>query len=239
MSETLAARLWPGLDPIGRMVSLGRSAGPLQVIGVSADITLPSNRFRARSPRGLCSARSGVADPVPEFSVPDRLPQSGRDRGAGPDVHPWLLARTASPADDESSRQLLLPRAMAGVGGLFTIVAVLLRRVASSVPSCIPSANAAASLVFAPRSVHRRVGYGSSCYATAASSSRAAWCWASSAVGSWRVRSRHFTIASARGSGDVGRCVVILGITAVAAAALPARRAARTDPAALLRHEHE
>ena len=108
VSETLAARLWPGLDPIGRMVSLGRSAGPLQVIGVSADITLPSIDSALDLPEVFVPLGQD-ADPVPQFSVPDRLPQSGRDRGAGP-RRPPVARRTGGVARRRRVlRQLLLP----------------------------------------------------------------------------------------------------------------------------------
>ena len=126
MSETLAARLWPGLDPIGRMVSLGRSAGPLQVIGVSADITLPSIDSALDLPEVFVPLGQESRTLLPQCSVPDRLPQSGRDRGAGP-RRPPVARRTGGVARRRrgSCSKLLLPRAMAGVGGLFTIVAVL------------------------------------------------------------------------------------------------------------------
>jgi len=123
VSERLAALLWPGQDPLQQAFDVGRT--PSRVIGVAREITLPT--LDAETDR-------------PEFYVPlgsdsRTLYLNLRCRGDCPpghvaqerlaSVHPAIVARVTPPVERAFLSELQLPRAVAEIGGVFAIVAVL------------------------------------------------------------------------------------------------------------------
>lgn len=126
VGERMATRMWPGLDPVGRMFTLGKQR--LRVIGVAREINHPS-------------IDPGVDRP--EFYQPFLTPATGRSYfmmslrcdGACPDgalIRSRLLAASATvqvldvgPLDDEYFAQLAAPRAAAALGFVFAAVAVI------------------------------------------------------------------------------------------------------------------
>ena len=129
---------------------------------------------------------------------------------------------------------------MAGVGGLFTIVAVLcaagglFSALMYSVGQRRREFGIRAALGASPRRIRQLVLRDGTVVVASGV--------ALGVIGSWIVARALAPFHYRVGAADPvtwAAVLVILGITAVAAAALPARRAARTNPAALLRHEHE
>jgi predicted permease len=123
VGERLAAALWPGADPLGRTFEIDRTR--CWVIGVAGEIHLPTLQ------RDLDR---------PEFYLPlgkasRTLYLNLRCRGACPTetamharlaaIHPAITARIAPPLENEYLSHLRLPRALAELGELFAIVAVL------------------------------------------------------------------------------------------------------------------
>jgi putative ABC transport system permease protein len=145
IGRRLAESLWPGVDPIGKRFVLGS----LQAGGEDFHPAAPDGPFKV-SPRNLGRV-IGVAGEVhlptlervmdrPEIYVPlgnesRTLYLSFRCAASCPSehaiqagvrrVHPVIGARMTSSAEDVFTAQLTLPRAVANVGGVFAIVAVL------------------------------------------------------------------------------------------------------------------
>jgi predicted permease len=126
VGERLAALLWPGDDPMGRTFRRENETEPFRVVGVAREITLPTidpAMDRAEFYRPL-----RATEWTPYISV--------RCRGTCPDpdlirtevlaVHPEIdFARLFAGAEADYLNHLRIPRAMAELGGVFTIVAVL------------------------------------------------------------------------------------------------------------------
>jgi putative ABC transport system permease protein len=238
VGERLARLLWPGQDPVGQTYKLGSYRDPRRVIGVAGEIRLPT----VDADRDL-----------PEFYQPldkdvGTIYVSLRCRGACPDdaairsivgaVHPALNARIVSPSEIEYLNHLRLPRALAEVGVLFAIVAVItaagglfsvmthavgLRRREFGIRTALGASPAQMrALVFRDASTITAIGL------------------ASGALGGWMVA--HSLTAFHYGVSPfdpVTWLAVMCTIAATSLAAVwrPARQAVRVDPVALLREE--
>jgi hypothetical protein len=124
IGERLANLLWPGADPLGREFTVGRRERR-RVIGVAREVRLPTIEANEDRPEFY----------EPLNSTSRTLYLNLRCRGACPDaatiaarvraVHPALDARVVPAPDAAYLSQLELPRAVARVGTVFAVVAIV------------------------------------------------------------------------------------------------------------------
>jgi putative ABC transport system permease protein len=236
VSERLAEQLWPGRDAVGRFVSLRRSPRPLEVIGVTGEVRLPSLDARLDLPEFYTPLGIEARTLYLNFRCRGACPGIAEIQARVREVHPLLEARAALPAENAYVRQLMLPKAMAGIGGLFTVVAIicaaggLFSALTYSVGLRRHEFGVRAAMGASPRQIRRLVLKDSALVVA----SGVLW----GAVGGWSVARSlaafHYGVSSADPV-TAAAVVVTIAATALMAAALPARRAARADPAALLR----
>jgi hypothetical protein len=238
IGERLAGLLWPGDNPLGRTFAVGTLPGEHRVVGVAAEIRLPTIDRELDLPeyytplgsssrtlyanircRGTCPAESDLRDLVRRID-----PRLG------------LLASTA--AGDQFLQHLKLPQAIAETAGLFAVIAVVTS--AGGLFSVLTYAvgrrrrefGIRAALGASPRHIRRLVmqdgltvvGIGI----------------AAGGVGGWMVARSlaafHYGVTTT----DPITWAAVLGTIATAsllAAWRPARQAARVNPVTLLRSE--
>jgi putative ABC transport system permease protein len=129
VSEDVARRLWPGQDPIGKRLKIGRLDGPgrwLEIVGVAAPtryrtvttprptLYLPAAQFQMTATMLIVRASAPL----------DLLTSLARDRIRG--VDPNVTVLSVAPFADYLDRPLSRPRFNAFLIGLFGIVALLL-----------------------------------------------------------------------------------------------------------------
>jgi predicted permease len=135
VSEHAARRLWPGQDPIGKRLSVGKASTPRDwwtVVGL-----VPETRYRA------------FREPAPTVYVPTRqfvevltmvttvaVRTNGEPTAALPSIRdalnqvdPTVLVASAAPLHELVSRQLARPRLSAALLGAFSLGALLLASV--------------------------------------------------------------------------------------------------------------
>ncbi len=237
VSERLAEQLWPGRDPIGRFVSVRRSGRPLEVVGVAGEVRLPSLDTRLDHPEFYTPLGIEARTLYLNFRCRGACPSAADIQARVREVHPLLEARAASPAENAYVRQLMLPKAMASIGGLFTVVAIvcaaggLFSALTYSVGLRRHEFGVRAAMGASPRQIRRLVLKDSA----AVVATGVLW----GAVGGWSVARSlaafHYGVSSADPL-TAAAVIVTIAATALLAAALPARHAARADPAALLRN---
>jgi predicted permease len=145
IGRRLAESLWPGADPIGQRFALGgleaggegsrpeRPDGPFRatsanlrrVIGVTGEVNLPTlervmDRPEIYVPMGNESRTLYLSFRCAGSCPNEQALQAGVRR-----IHPGIGAHITSNAGDVFAAHLTLPRAVADVGGVFAIVAVV------------------------------------------------------------------------------------------------------------------
>ena len=126
VSQTLAARLHPGLDPIGRTVMLGED--PLQIVGVVPDTIYRSTTEQSPPPflylpvaqnyeSGLTLHVRTAGDPLGELAALRRVLR---------EVDPQLVLGRPRTLRDEFNVSVADQRLMATLIGLFGLVALIL-----------------------------------------------------------------------------------------------------------------
>jgi predicted permease len=129
VSEDVASRLWPGQDPIGKRLKMGRLDGPgrwLEVVGVAA-----TTRYRT-----VTAPRPTLYLPAAQFQMTatmlvvrstaslELLTSAARERIRA--IDPRVTVLSASPFADYLARPLGRPRFNAFLVGLFGLAALLL-----------------------------------------------------------------------------------------------------------------
>ena len=235
IGERLANQLWPGLDPVGQTFTVGRRTG-YRVVGVAGEIRLPTLDRELDRPELY----------LPIGTDSDTLRLSLRCRASCPDVatmqsrlqevHPALTARIIATAENPYLLQLRLPQAIAEVGGLFAIVAVL-----------TAAGGLFTVMTYAVGRRRREFGIRTALGASPRQMGRLVFRDAltltgagilAGTLGGWFVARSlaafHYGVTAADPvvwTGVLGA----LGLTALAASWRPARQAMRADPVALLR----
>jgi predicted permease len=126
VGERLAARLWPGLDPLGR--SFTYSEERLQVVGVAREINHPSIDPRVDRPefyRPLAEGRRGSSYFMMSLRCGDACPEGALVRRRLLAISPMVQVHNVGPLDDVYFEQLAPPRAAAALGFVFATVAVI------------------------------------------------------------------------------------------------------------------
>ena len=124
VGERLANQLWPGVNPIGQSFTVGRTPG-YRVVGVAGEIRLPTLDRELDRPEFYIhlgsDSRSLYLGLRCRAACPDVATMQSRLRR----VHPALTADVVPAAENAYLAQLRLPRAIAEVGSVFAVVAVL------------------------------------------------------------------------------------------------------------------
>jgi hypothetical protein len=237
VSERLASALWPGGDALGLRFEIS-GYGPARVIGVAREIRLPTLEANLDRPEFY----------VPLGSESRTLCASLRCRGACPaehvmrerlsSIHPAITPRVRPPIAAAFLAHLELPRAVAQIGGVFAMVAVL-------------TAAGGLFAVMTAAVARRRREFGIRA-ALGASPAQTRWTVLASALrqtaaglaggvaGGWMVAqalsSFHYGVTAADPV-SWSSVLASLALASVAAAWRPALEAARVDPVTLLKEE--
>jgi predicted permease len=239
VNEAFARRFWPGADPIGKRISTRGAEGPfLEIVGVSRDGHYLSLSESARPTMFFPALQSwsGTRMLIRTDGEPTAvLPAVRRELIA---VAPtWSVSRTRSL--QQHVNDSMLPQRLAGmVLSIFGGVTLLL--VAIGVYGVV-----AYSVVTRTREIGLRIALG-------ATPSHASWIVVRQGLAlvgigvaialpvAWavmRLLSGFLMGTSATDPGAFAAAVVILGVMALSATYLPARRASRVDPMVALRAE--
>lgn len=241
VSEDVAARTWPGQDPIGRRLKIGGLDSPQPwrtVVGVAA-----STRYRA-----LAEPRPTLYLPAEQFIVsaqllmlrpsapPNVAAQLVRDRVR--DVDPAVHVMRAAAFADLLDEPLALPRFSAFLMGLFGMGALLLAAIGLY-----------AVMAASVRQRHAEIGLRVALGATAPDVRRlilrkglsvaaigATVGLAGAMMAARMLRSLLFEVQPLDPQAMVAAALLVVGVSAMACY-LPARRAARMDPMTTLRAE--
>jgi hypothetical protein len=258
IGRRLAEVLWPGADPIGQRFAVGglegggegfrpaRPDGPFtvssaqlrRVIGVAGEVHLPTlegakDRPEIYVPMGNESRTLYLSFRCAASCPDEQAIQAGVRR-----IHPAIGARITSNAEDVFAEQLTLPRAVADVGGVFAIVAVI-----------TAAGGLFSVLTYAVGRRRREFGIRAALGASAGQMQRLVLreCVFIVAAGIFVGTVGGFLVAKSLGTvlygvtiSDPTTWVAVIGtiaITALVAAWRPALQAMRVDPLRLLREE--
>jgi putative ABC transport system permease protein len=246
VSASTARRLWPGADPVGRRVSLPAAEGTgsvrtLEVIGVVADartamVWRPDGDllYLPAAPDGpgmVLLARTAAAPERARPAVADSL--RARAEGAAPGV-----VASVRPLDGTVDAQLAPFRGLAlaasalGALALALAAAGLYGVIAYTVVRRLRDLALRVVLGASPGEVLRvALGRGARLVAVGLLGGVAA-----AAVASRLLRAALVDVSPLDPMAFAGAALVVAAV-AIAAAVVPARRAARVDPASLLRQE--
>jgi putative ABC transport system permease protein len=236
VGERLANLLWPGLDPLGRMLEVGRTGS--RVIGVAGEIRLPTldrdlDRPEYYTPLGNTSRTLFL-----NLRCRAACPDEGVIQTRLAELHPAIVARLERSSENAYLNQLRLPRAIAEVGGVFALVSVL--TAAGGLFSLLTYAvnrrrhefGIRTALGASPRQIgHAVVRDGLTVVGAGV---------AAGLLGGWFVARSlaafHYGVTAA----DPVTWIAVLGVialTSLGASWRPARQAMRVDPVKLLREE--
>ena len=124
IGERLAELLWPGEDPIGRPLVIGRDRGR-RVIGVASEIRLPTLEASLDRPEFYTPIERHADDVYVSLRCDPSCPDESAIRSLAAAVHRSLGVRILASRENRYLEHLRLPRATAQVGGLFAVVAVV------------------------------------------------------------------------------------------------------------------
>jgi putative ABC transport system permease protein len=248
LSETAAARLWPGQDAVGRQFRTGAASSvPLTVIGVAADVR---HRGRFRFSSGSAADEPQLDIYLPFAQRPNALVTLGVRTTAAPSTYTTALRSAVASFDptlptfdiaslEERMKSEEAPLAFAALlinvyGGLAWLLAAIgvYSVLAAAVASRTRELGIKSALGADPRRLTAAIVGEGLVVASAAV--------AVGTIAAWAL-ARSFSGALFGVSGHTGRTLaaaaVLLIATAVASSLVPARRAARVDPVTALRHD--
>jgi putative ABC transport system permease protein len=236
VSQRLAARLWPGLDPIGRSFTFDTQT--FHVIGLARETTLPSLDSHLDLPEfyqpfsaggGQVSLNMRCQGPCPDGAV---LRQRMLAAAPGADIY------NLGPLDDVYAQQTAPPRAAASLLLTFALVALLAAAgglfsvLSYGVGQRMREFGIRTALGASPRQI-RALVLGDGLAVVVAGLGLGA-------LSAWALARGLTLLEYGVTMGDPlswGLVLGVLGAAALAAAWRPARRAMRVDPVALLRTE--
>ena len=239
VTRSLAERLWPGSDPVGRMLTT--SGGPLEVVGVVADNVYVSVTELQPPPFfyiPLSQNYEALFTLHVRTSAADVMPVLAGIRAAVRDIDPRIVVTRARTLEDEFRRSIddrRLVAAMVGLSGglallltamgLYGLMAFVVRQRTREIGVRMAfGASRATVVAMVARQGVRLVVVGASVgFVFAIALSRL-------------IRSQLFGVAPTDPLAFVAAIVVLL-LVATAGCVIPARRAARVDPLVALRAE--
>ncbi|MDX1384720.1 MAG: FtsX-like permease family protein, partial [Thermoanaerobaculia bacterium] len=241
VNETFARRYWPDRSPVGRTLSTGRPDEPaiFEVVGVVADLTYVSLGDAPRPYVYLPHATSPVGGSVLHVRTADDpyavLPAVRR---AVAELDPGLPLYDVTSIENVVHQSLWQERLLASMLGLFAGLALALGAtgVYGVVAYAVSQRTREVGIRMALGADANRVrllflGHSAALLAAGLVVGLAA------AVGlGHAVRGMLYDVGPTDPAVLLGTCLV-LGLAALAAAGLPARRATRVDPVAVLREE--
>jgi len=233
----LAGLLWPEQDPLGQPLRIGRN-GMGRVIGIAGETTLPTLERDLDRPEFYMPLGNESRTLFLNLRCRTACPGVDLMQSRLATVHPAIRTRPVSPSENRYLSFLHLPRALAEVGGLFTLVAVL--TAAGGLFTVMTHAvgrrrrefGIRVALGASPSQMGRlvyREGLALVCAGTAVGIA-GGWITARALAG------LHYGVAP----GDAvtwGGVVATIVLTSLAAGWRPARQAMRVDPVKLLREE--
>jgi putative ABC transport system permease protein len=233
----LAGLLWPEQDPLGQPLRIGRN-GMGRVIGIAGETTLPTLERDLDRPEFYMPLGNESRTLFLNLRCRTACPGVDLMQSRLATVHPAIRTRPVSPSENRYLSFLHLPRALAEVGGLFTLVAVL--TAAGGLFTVMTHAvgrrrrefGIRVALGASPSQMGRlvyREGLALVCAGTAMGIG-GGWITARALAG------LHYGVAP----GDAvtwGGVVATIVLTSLAAGWRPARQAMRVDPVKLLREE--
>jgi hypothetical protein len=238
VGERLAGLLWPGQEPIGRAFTMGSQPRTYRVIGVAREMTLPTLEAAMNRPEFYRRMPRAALLPYLSLRCRNECPDTPTIWRRIRTLHPAIDMGPFTPVEADYAPHLRLPRAIAGIGGLFAVIAVLTaagglfgvltyavgqRRREFGIRAALgASAGRLRALIF-----HE-------CGATVGSGI------AAGAVGGWLVARSLAAFHYGVTAGDPVTWAVVVGVltlTALAAVWRPASQAACCDPARQLRED--
>lgn len=239
VNQALANRLWNGQSPLGRIIDEARSGGPAEVVGVVADAKYVTpwdpqrpTVYRRLSPSDPRALEVVLRTSVPPHTILPQVEQAWRalspavrlsGRRAGSDH-----VRSATRSQRLTGRLVTVFAAIAlavAAIGLYSAMAWFVERRRREI--AIRMAVGGSSLAIARRIVMRA---GVIVTAGAVLGLGAVAAFAPRLAVLTRATSRYDAVA-------FGAAAVVLALVGIVAAAIPAIRAARVDPAAVLKCE--
>lgn len=237
IGERLAGLLWPGEDPIGRTLAIGRNKGR-RVIGLASEIHLPTLDAALDRPEFYTPIERHADDAYLSLRCDPSCPDESAIRSLAASVHPSIGIRVLASRENRYLEHLRLPRATAQVGGLFAVVAVF-----------TAAGGLFSLLTYAVGRRKREFGIRTALGASPGQMARLVICdglavtaagIATGTVGGWFVVKSLAAFQYGVTSHDPviwTGVVITIAIVALAAAWRPALQAMRVDPVRLLREE--
>lgn len=237
VGERLAGLLWPGEHELGQSVRIGRNRFG-RVVGIAGETSLPTLERDLDRPEFYTPLGNESRTLYLNLRCRTTCPGVDLMRSRLAEVHPAIAARAVSPSENKYLSFLQLPRALAEVGGLFTLVAVvtaaggLFTVMTHAVGRRRREFGIRVALGASPGQMGRlvyREGLALVCAGTAIGIG-GGWVTARALAG------LHYGVAP----GDAvtwGGVVATIVLTSLAAGWHPARQATRLDPVKLLREE--
>jgi putative ABC transport system permease protein len=123
VSDRLARTLWPGTDPVGRTFRFIDQS--FQVIGVAREIHLPAIDSRLDRPEFYHPYTAASATPMVSLRCDPACPEAAVIRHRLASAYPTVRVQNAKLADRDYAEQLERPRASAALAATFAAIAVL------------------------------------------------------------------------------------------------------------------
>jgi len=236
VGERFAARLWPGFDPVGRSFTFGKSV--YHVVGLAKEIRLPTIEPNADLPQFYTAFTAGGNQFMVSVRCAAACPSIPVLRRRLEAIQASLRINNVARLEDAYAEQLARPRAAAGFGGAFAVVAVL--TAAGGLLSVLTYAvgrrrrefGIRTALGASPAEIRRLVLRDGLLVTAIGVAVGAGGAWALSRV----IASLEYGVSS-RDPMTWTIVLVAIGATALVACWRPARQAMRVDPVILLREE--
>jgi predicted permease len=238
VNQALVRHYFPGVNPIGRRLTLERESQPFEIVGVVADAKYSD--LHEPAPRTVYlnafQGRGGFS----EFALRTSLPPASLTasvRTVMADVLPNVPISKVTTLDDQVNASIVIERLMAMLSTFFAAAGAVLAALglygllAYTVTRRTGEIGLRLALGATGRDVMRMVlrsALGLACVGLAAGLPLA-W-WAS------RVGARLIPDLGVRPMGSIALAATVLLLVALLAAYLPARRASRVQPSEALRH---
>ena len=236
VGERLARTFWPGVDPVGRSFMFGKET--FRVVGLSREVSLPTLEANLDLPEFYTPFTTGGSQFMASIRCTATCPSIPAIRRTIEAVHPKLGINSVGRLEDVYAEQLARPRAAAGFGSAFAVIAVvtaaggLLSVLSYAVARRRREFGIRTALGASPAQIRRLVIGDGLLVAGIGVAIGAAAAWALGRA----IASLEYGVSA---SDPITWAIVFTGIgaTTLAASWRPARHAMRVDPVTLLRED--